>query len=405
MLCINCLFENNTADEGGAIAVADGEVRLERSLLRNNQARLRGGAVYVDGSGSVLLSNRTLLVGDKAAADGTGRAVYLRRGTLQYTLPAPIGRWIESFGAATAHLLKAEGSIDFDYPYEVRRCTTHSPLRQLTGSAGLGAIQLTDRLLAPAAASQCAPGTVGDQDSIQAQSTPSCSGSCPAGYKCGAATVIPEPCGAGARAAAVPCYARPLKATDNGAAFVPTFAVTCCPLRPSSYRSLQSPPRRRVAFAARTLTEKLARSGSARAIPCEGGSFTSNTTLFNADQCSSCLPGHYCPAGATEPLPCPPGKFADAGGAAACLPCARAPRQSAPLLVHRAYCQPSACMVSRMAATCVYALLMHRRLFILPYVYAISGPAGSYQVLEGQTTCDECPAGDFPLPAFLKLTS
>ena len=66
-------------------------------------------------SGNVRLANCTLVEGN-SAPDGGGSSIYLSHdSTLQYTLPAPTGRWLFVRKGLTFHL--DPGAEDSDLPY------------------------------------------------------------------------------------------------------------------------------------------------------------------------------------------------------------------------------------------------------------------------------------------------
>ena len=60
----NCIFENNTADEGGAVTSEDTQLHIEGSIFTSNSAKQYGGAVRCRGektSQELIISNSTLL--------------------------------------------------------------------------------------------------------------------------------------------------------------------------------------------------------------------------------------------------------------------------------------------------------------------------------------------------------
>jgi hypothetical protein len=57
---------------------------------------------------------------------------------------------------------------------------------------------------------------------------------------------------------------------------------------------------------------------------CLGSTTTPHPTNISSDNGYSCPPGYWCPRGALEPIPCPPGSYRSSNGAANetdCLPC------------------------------------------------------------------------------------
>lgn len=114
-------------------------------------------------SGHVHLLNRTLLERNTAP---DGISIHLsENGTLEYTLPAPPGRWVGVHRGFT-FVLEAGAVEDLDLPYA------------------------------------CSAGVVGGTSPTQ-QSGPGCASTCPSGYFCPGMTMHPEPCFLGA-------YVRPL---------------------------------------------------------------------------------------------------------------------------------------------------------------------------------------------------
>ena len=93
---------------------------------------------HVTLSDGVLLQRNNALPGSES--------VWFAAGVLRYRLPAPLGRWIESYGQVEVAPLKAGGGLASDFPYP------------------------------------CAPGLVGSDDQTATQSGPQCSGLCDAGH-------------------------------------------------------------------------------------------------------------------------------------------------------------------------------------------------------------------------------
>ena len=137
-------FENSVATlDGGAIAMTSGTLLVRQSTFANNRAGQNGGAVYVANGtasfdqctfkantaqngggvhasgGSVALGQQTLFEGNTAS--GSGNSIYTDGGSVAYTLPTPLGRWIYSASSAYETVI---GSVDSDYPFA---CTLHQP--------------------------------------------------------------------------------------------------------------------------------------------------------------------------------------------------------------------------------------------------------------------------------------
>ena len=125
-------------------------------MLRSSVA-VDGGEVHID---SCTFDGGSLVVsGGEVTATGAqfvGDAIDLSPGgSIVYQLPAPLGHWINSLGQDLLTLQAGESYVDFP----------------------------------PA----CSAGLYGDLATTEAQSSPLCSGLCPAGHTCGLATVVPCP--------------------------------------------------------------------------------------------------------------------------------------------------------------------------------------------------------------------
>ena len=96
----------------------------------------------------------TLMRDNRAA--GTSESIFIQGGILTYQLPAPLGRWI----AASRQVINSGSSVP-DYPYA------------------------------------CPAGLFGNSTEVSVQTSPACTGRCPAGRVCLGATVVPYACSAG----------------------------------------------------------------------------------------------------------------------------------------------------------------------------------------------------------------
>ena len=181
-----CRFQGGTAVAGGALAILNGSVLVDESVFVENQAQTKGGAIALTG-GLLDLRSSTLVRNAAAGAQGGGalhmeggvavlkntlmldnhagtmsssslQSIFIASGSLEYQLPAPLGRWIASFGESS--LVLSSGSVG-DYPYN------------------------------------CPAGLFGDSTEVSVQTSPACTGLCPPGRVCPGATVVPEPCSAG----------------------------------------------------------------------------------------------------------------------------------------------------------------------------------------------------------------
>ena len=149
-----CGFEANRAANGGAVAVLGPQAMasFDASTMSANVASHRAGALWTIAGGAAVLANGTF-VEHNGAASGPSIWVELDS-TVEYRLPAPMGRWVLA-NNGVSRLLPG-------------------------GYAGL-----------PYA---CAPGVFGDSLHRDAQSGPGCSSSCPAGKVCPGASTNPEEC-------------------------------------------------------------------------------------------------------------------------------------------------------------------------------------------------------------------
>ena len=123
---VGCVLRHNRATTGAAMLVTGGIVSVASTVCENNEASASGGALRVDG-GTVALSDRTLLRGNKAQL---GSSIHLTaQRALTYTLPAPLGRWVFALQGATTTL--ELGAFDADYPFacsaQPSDRTVHSP--------------------------------------------------------------------------------------------------------------------------------------------------------------------------------------------------------------------------------------------------------------------------------------
>ena len=90
----SCHLYQNSAANGGALAVTGDqtEATVVATRIEGNFAEVRGGGLYVS-AGRVILARGSLLVSNEAPE---GAAMYIGRGDVQYALPAPSGRWVNT---------------------------------------------------------------------------------------------------------------------------------------------------------------------------------------------------------------------------------------------------------------------------------------------------------------------
>ena len=109
-----CDFVHNHAERGGGMLVTNGSVIVQNSTFDLNSANVSGGALQVDG-GAVVLAGQTLLRSSRAPV---GSTIKFTAGSLQYRLPAPLGRYIVVSDEAThSEILQRNAAYDIDYPY------------------------------------------------------------------------------------------------------------------------------------------------------------------------------------------------------------------------------------------------------------------------------------------------
>ena len=182
-----------------SIYVTGGSTRITNTIFNASRAT----ALHVIG-GDVVLKDQALLIGNQQLA------LKISNGALvSYELPAPLGRY--AFIQDSSGIYRFEpGEHLSDFPFA------------------------------------CSAGIVGD--SFAAQSNPACSRRCPAGYACGAATVVPLACA-------------------NG---------TFCP------------------------------TGSPATLDCPAGRVGTRPLLTSANECDICLSGTECPKGSAKVEPSEP---------------------------------------------------------------------------------------------------
>eukprot|EP00966_Prymnesium_polylepis_P284706 6577735-Prymnesium_polylepis.2 len=112
---IDCTVQDCQAQMGGALLVRGGAmVSVEGGSFLRNRAVLSGGALQMD-DGHVNLANRTLFE-QNVAPDGNGSTAYLSHSSsLEYTLPAPPGRWLNVRQGMTFRLDRAVEDLDLPY--------------------------------------------------------------------------------------------------------------------------------------------------------------------------------------------------------------------------------------------------------------------------------------------------
>ena len=188
---VDSLVEKNKAKQGGAFYMTGFKslVSLVRTEVRENEAGLAGGALYVD-SGKLYLSNQTKVHSNKAP-EGKGKASFSVSARINYALPAPLG----SFADATYCKLYRLPCNDADCDPETRPPLPDQPCdpeeygRYL---ARLPSGPLDDNL-----PYLCQPGAYGASLEPTEQMTYKCTGPCPAGHYCSVGAITPIPCETG----------------------------------------------------------------------------------------------------------------------------------------------------------------------------------------------------------------
>ena len=109
---------------------------MSHSVLRNNAARSSGGAIAIVG-GAVHLSDRAVLLDNRAES---GLAVHFTGGSLDYTLPAPLGKRPITIGstnlARLQHISRRHAHRGVARPHPMSRCG--GPVAVLRASRILG---------------------------------------------------------------------------------------------------------------------------------------------------------------------------------------------------------------------------------------------------------------------------
>ena len=205
--------------EGGGI----GRVELKDGTQIKNNLAYYGRSIFIDEGVSRLWGARGCEGANQLHRPELIKALQ----PVTYELPAPPAHYVVIMEKDATQAKIASGLIDENYPFE------------------------------------CAPGTYGADIETDTQSTPRCSGPCPAGHYCPLATIEPIICSRG----------------------------TYCP------------------------------QGSANEIDCPKGTYGPSTGLSALSQCSVCQAGTHCPERSAEEIACAPGSYAATSGAAVCTPC------------------------------------------------------------------------------------
>ena len=345
-LCTASNTRDGNQAQGGAMYIA-GSVTLDHTLITacaashsTHAADGQGGGLFIAG-GTVLLTNRTLLLSN--VASGPGSTMSAIGGATTYQLPTPPGRFIaalECLVYRSACEVDAKGNIVHpaceqtvqpcsllvgnDATYSGTTCRpqlVNQPCDWVSTPSLIGSMVQALPLEAlegdyPAA---CPAGLLGSAD-LAYQASARCAGQCPAGWRC------------------------PMDATVEPLVCEPGHA---CP------------------------------AGSAMALPCRSGTYSNATGLVSLDECRECPLGHQCIVGATEPTPCAPGTSAEAPSQGECAKCV--PGKYQPLS------GSTSCLRCPVGSHCSEGASSH-----------LLCDSGSYRSAEGarsQADCTPCPAG------------
>ena len=118
-----------------------------------------------------------------------------------------------------------------------------------------------------------------------------------------------------------------------------------------------------------------ATTGLSECVPCEGGSYQD---LSGATGCEPCLPGQFCPKGASAPLPCKAGSYSEATNLTAAGECTACPAGCA---CSMGSIDPTPCFPGFFAAT-------------EGQPNCVPCPPGTSSG-QGSDACDECEAGTY----------
>ena len=186
------VFTSNTGNEGGAIYASAGNVTLRSSTLTKNFARNVGGALSVAGTGDITLTDETEILTDNTVSlNGTGSAAYLTTGSIQYELPAPLGRWVSAVECKLYRLPCTTAGCDPNLmpALPTQPCQPHEYGKWL---ARFDAGPSNDGI-----PFRCAAGLLGQTMNPAEQATSSCTRACRPGYYCPAGSFEETVCRTG----------------------------------------------------------------------------------------------------------------------------------------------------------------------------------------------------------------
>ena len=171
-----CLFLENKAQDGGALALGSSTCRISHSTFRGNSANASGGALFAEDS-LVTFQNQTLLE-DNMASDGSASIAVNGSALVTYVLPTPPGFWISQ--PLQCHAASASSDPRCAVPEHIDRIVW--PITAYDGTLGT-------------LPSRCPPGVIGSSlMDLSTQANQLCAGVCPQGRYCPAGTDEPIDC-------------------------------------------------------------------------------------------------------------------------------------------------------------------------------------------------------------------
>ena len=178
------VFKSNVAAKGGGIFITAGSISISGTIFLQNQANF-GGGMSIRGYAEVLLKNGTSFISNESpltAGGSGGRSIYVGgvNSKATYVLPLPLGHWL------TNSIFCSSGASTSDLKRSNYACV--SDLYNLTLVPISGSLEDDPYPFA------CAPGVYGNSSVDANQTSPQCSGACPAGSFCPQNAVHPLQC-------------------------------------------------------------------------------------------------------------------------------------------------------------------------------------------------------------------
>ena len=252
--------------QGGGISVITGNVQLEGgALIGNGRAETATFGALMVGNGAVVNARNVRIEGNGYARDSCDDMVCVRGGGIKVVggrVTLTGGTLLKGNRAFEGNTIYVDTSLVVDMAeavsYQLPVPQGHYVIITDRGNTAPLSMAIVDDTYP----FECSAGRYGAaaDDEREAQSTPRCSGTCPRGRVCVAATVVPALC-------------------RNG---------TYCP------------------------------RGSANELNCPAGTFGGRSGLFAESECEICKVGTQCPEGSAAETPCPPGSFAANTSSVAC---------------------------------------------------------------------------------------